>query len=178
MTDTIKMLALDPGSRFTGWAQIVVREGYPHEVRGSGVMHAHQRAGDSLEGLVQQVRDRVDTYDVIAIEEPGPHPFKNRAAATTLYQTIGAFRAVCVMRAVRHIMVPDPVVKLALAGREVAGKSEVHWALARLGYQVVQVGRQKCSPCRTAGMDDRHSPDAADAVALGHVAADRLLLGI
>lgn len=137
--------------------------------------------------LAAWLRDFADGCSVIAIEQPGDHPFQRQESATKLWHWIGAIEGAFAMLAVVENggpevrRVEDGDVKEALTGRRNGHKYEVHWALANMGYRlpVRETGSriERCESCRTiSNVDPRHSPDAADAIGVGHVCAAAIFM--
>lgn len=169
----MRLLAFDPGSNVLGWSSWEMPEGAPAQLVGAGLMRLTSK---SIPERVLMVRDHVRSARAthIAIEEPGAFPFRSMAAGTKLFEMIGILRAIAAIEAVDVKLVPDPVVKAALAHDAHAPKWAVHNCLLSLGYPLPKVRAIRCGFCHEHGLDPRHSPDAADAIAVGHVACDML----
>lgn len=130
-----------------------------------GIPHGYQRSGG--------------TGDIIAIERPGVHPFKTQTSATKLFELIGFLKGIAVARGFQIRMIDDPDVKQALTGRPNGSKAEAHWTLVNMGYALPVFGsRERCDYCDSNGssIDPRHSPDAADAIGVGHVCAAQIIM--
>ena len=130
---------------------------------------------------------------IVAIEQPGDHPFQRQESGTKLWHWIGALEGVIAMFDQAYDgptvhRVPDGDVKEALTGQRNGHKYQVHWALQGMGYALPWCGRAptersrgadkraRCESCQGSKLDPRHSPDAADAIAVGHVLAARLFM--
>lgn len=167
----ISILAIDPGSRRLGWANI--RDSGEPEVHHCGAVEV-----DGIDGAAAQVEHLLAGLEVhrVVVEIPGgwmrgAKAKRSIAAVATLYQVIGAVRGLAVARSLPVLAIPDDAVKLGIGGHRSAAKQDVHRVLRMMGIRVPQVGRQTCAECRSAGEPDDHSPDASDAVALGLYAA-------
>lgn len=185
----MRLLALDPGTLRMGAAVLDV----DLEAERAILIQAESIVvkGWGPDELAGWLRDFADGCDMIAIEQPGDHPFQSQQSATKLWHWIGATEGAIAMLGVVSGQVctptvrrvPDGDVKEALTGRRNGHKYEVHWALVNMGYKLpVRQSKtgsriERCDSCRTVShLDPRHSPDAADAIGVGHVAAARLFM--
>lgn len=181
----MKLLALDPGTLRMGAAVLDV----DLQAERAILIQAESIVvkGWGPPELAGWLRDFADGCSMIAIEQPGDHPFLRQESGLKLWHWIGAAEGCFAMLAlvtphrfdVRRV--PDGDVKEALTGRRNGHKWEVHWALANMGYKLParKTGSriERCDSCRTVShLDPRHSPDAADAIGVGHVAASRLFM--
>jgi hypothetical protein len=106
----------------------------------------------------------------LVVEEPGGwiRGFRRGGGKAISYDSIRALeRAIGAWQAIGAETVTDEHVKEALTGNCHAPKYQVHQNLRLMGYDLA-TGR--CPNCRSMNrMQSDHDPDAADAVALGHV---------
>lgn len=179
LPDRQRVLALDPGSLLLGWAILSMDE----KLLAAGT---EDTKGWSLDRFTAFALSKLGDRDIIAIEGPGLWIRQREGgsvgvrAVMMLHRIIGAVSAIPAIR-LGHRVIEWTArdVKLGIAGSSTATKAEVHFILQRTGYVLPQHRAQTCADCRRARpdaiTDAAHSPDAADAIALGLYAIRRLL---
>ncbi len=106
----------------------------------------------------------------IVVEEPGGwiRGFRRGAGKAISYDSIRALeRAIGAWQSIGAETVTDEHVKEAVTGDLHASKFQVHNVLRLIGYKLADGRCPNCASCNPEWSD--HDPDAADAVALGHV---------
>jgi hypothetical protein len=164
--------ALGPRPGKTGWAVF-----YGTDLKGSG-----NYRGLSTEEIWMATKGPFELVGIanprIIVEEPGGwiRGFRRGGGKAISYDSIRALeRAIGAWQAIGAETVTDEHVKDAIANDRHAPKHQVHQTLRLMGYEFAP-GR--CPDCRRFNPEwNDHDPDAADAVALGHVVSSEAALG-
>ena len=162
--------AIDPGSKRLGIAHF----GFYGESFRLLSAEALDIQGITLSAVASTLESEFDAQrpGLVVVETPGAwlgaaKASRNLAGVAVLYQIIGVVRLTA-ERAAEVRVVSDSEVKWALTGQRSAKKNVIHGRLPMLGYALPQLKAQTCVDCRKARLADDHSPDAADAIAIGH----------
>lgn len=155
--------ALGPRPGKTGWA---VFDG--KELKGSGSCKGRSTMSIWAE-VSRYFIGRPTAQRRLVVEEPGGwiRGFAGKGGRHISYDAIRALeRAIGAWQEHGAETVTDEHVKEAITGDRHAKKSLVHKHLQIMGYQIAP---GTCADCRPLYYEYDHDPDAADAVALGHV---------
>lgn len=176
----MRVLAIDPGTNLCGYA-LVARSDGPRRIEALEAAGALEMHGLRLGAICEKVDHLAGELGAtqIVVERPGSWMNiarakgvnRNLESLTKLYELIGALLGSMHAYGRPCRTVTDSEVKEAIAGRKSAKKPEVHRVLMAMGLALPQLKRQTCAPCRGEGLPDAHSPDAADAIAIGIYAA-------
>lgn len=174
----MNVVAIDPGSKLMGWSEFQLNDKLDVTAMRCDVLDLSRI--ESFATIADMLNVRMAGADVVALETPGQwlgyqKVSRSLAGVAVLYQMIGVVRLCAEREAKRVIVLTDSDVKYALTGRKNASKYEVHNWLKVFGrYEIPALRKTTCDQCRGQGVDADHSPDAADAAAIGHVACDLL----
>lgn len=184
----MKILSIDPGGKVMGWARwrLMALDGKVEMALEDAEADDVSKYG--MGQIAAGVRTLARGCEVVVVETPGKwlggslsdrdggrNKGMNIHGVASLYQAIGAIRAGAEDVCPDVRLVTDDWVKYAVTGRHNARKYDVHSHMINIhGLQLPRLRKTHCSECRARGLPAEHSPDGADAVAIGHAVVSEM----